>query len=386
MLRAMSALRWPLRGRVADVAIAVVVTVVVLGGTLLGVHDPGRIGHLDLTGLLLILLACGVLVLRRRFPVLVTIASLAACTVYYIESVVDGPVVLSFVVALYTVATERQLIVAAAIGALAMLTVVYGEVRSPVRHLDNLTLFMLAGWLVATVAIGAVTVHRRAYLQEAERRARDAERGKEEAAMQRAIEERLRIARELHDVLGHNISLINVQASAALHRNDPAMAHQALVAIKKTSKEALRELRTTLGVLRQVDEQAPTAPAPSLRGLGELVERAAAAGLEVRTEVTGAERSMPPEVDLAAYRIVQEALTNITRHAGASTAIIRIRYSEDDVSVQVDDDGAGGSPGDGNGIRGMGERARALGGTLAAGGLPSGGFRVDARLPIGDRS
>ena len=386
MLRLMSAWGWPLRGRVADAAIAALVAVIVLGGTLVGLHGKDDVGGLNLGGWLLILAACGSVYLRRRFPVLVAIVSLAVCTAYYVTSSVDGPVVLTFVVALYTVATERQLIVAVTIGVVAMLTVVYGEVRSPVRHLDNLALFMLAGWLVATIAVGAVTVNRRAYLRETERRARDAERSKEEAAIQRATEERLRIARELHDVLGHNISLINVQASAALHRQDPAQAQDALAAIKRTSKEALRELRATLGVLRQVDEEAPTAPAPSLRALPELVDRAAAAGLAVRTEVAGTERPMPAEVDLAAYRIVQEALTNVARHAGARTAIIRIRYGDDDVTVQVDDDGAGGVPGEGNGIRGMGERARALGGELTAGGRPEGGFRVDARLPIGDHS
>ncbi|HEX5598615.1 MAG TPA: sensor histidine kinase, partial [Micromonosporaceae bacterium] len=206
------------------------------------------------------------------------------------------------------------------------------------------------------------------------------EQRKEEEARRRATEERLRIARELHDVLGHHLSLINVQASAALHRPDPTRSEQALAAIKQTSKETLRELRTALGILRQEGE-APTAPAPGLNRLHELVTTAGRPGLEVRVELAET-RLLPPEVDLAAYRIVQEALTNVTRHAGATAVMVRVRPNGDDVLVEVEDDGTGVPGPPGNGILGMGERARALGGSLTAGPGPDGGFQVRARLPL----
>ncbi|MBQ1014032.1 sensor histidine kinase, partial [Micromonospora sp. M51] len=200
-----------------------------------------------------------------------------------------------------------------------------------------------------------------------------------EAARRRATEERLRIARELHDVLGHHLSLINVQASAALHRPDPARSEQALTAIKQASKETLHELRATLGVLREEGAGAAV-PAPGLSRLDDLVRTAGRPELEIRTELAET-RPLPPEVDLAVYRIVQEALTNVARHAGATTAVVRVRPDHDDVLVEVEDDGTSQPGTPGSGISGMRERARALGGSLTTGSQPDGGFRVCARLP-----
>jgi signal transduction histidine kinase len=225
-----------------------------------------------------------------------------------------------------------------------------------------------------------VTRNRRAYLAEARARELAAEQRLAEEARRRATEERLRIARELHDLLGHHLSLINVQASAALHRPDPARSEQALTAIKQSSRETLRELRATLGILRR-DGEAPTAPAPALDRLGDLVTAAGRSGVTIRTELAG-DRPLPAEVDLAAYRIVQEALTNVTRHAGATAAVVRVRLEDDEVLVEVEDDGAGPAGVPGNGILGMRERARALGGSLTTGPGTDGGFRVCARLPL----
>ena len=166
----------------------------------------------------------------------------------------------------------------------------------------------------------------------------------------------------------------------------PEQARSALTAIRGASKEALSELRSVLGILRQIDEEAPRAPTPGLDRLDGLVSRAEAAGLTVRTEVDGTPRPLPAGVDLAAYRIVQEALTNVTRHAGPATATVRIVYGDDSVTVEVDDDGRGplsnSTSAGGNGIPGMQERAAALGGALEAGPRPGGGFRVRARLPV----
>jgi signal transduction histidine kinase len=218
-----------------------------------------------------------------------------------------------------------------------------------------------------------------------------------------ADEERMRIARELHDVLAHNISLINVQAGVALHLMDeqPGQSRSALVAIKQASNDALKELRSVLDVLRQGQEQPPRASASGLAHLNSLVAGASATGLEVRTRVEGTPRPLPAGVDLAAFRIVQEALTNITRHAGPATATVLVAYGDQELTVQVDDDGKGVEPPSAaagqfrpadspigsdrrsrSGIRGMRERAAALGGELTAGPRPGGGFRVRARLPL----
>jgi signal transduction histidine kinase len=216
----------------------------------------------------------------------------------------------------------------------------------------------------------------------------EAARTRAEEDRRRAGEERLRIARELHDVLAHNISLINVQAGVALHLMDeqPGQSRTALVAIKQASNDALRELRSVLDILRQGSD-APRSPTSGLDSLDGLVANAAAAGLEVRSRVEGTPRPLPAGVDLAAFRIVQEALTNVTRHAGRpATATVLVAYGDHDLTVQVDDDGEGvdrAHPnGGGNGIRGMRERAATLGGELTAGPRPGGGFRVSAQLPL----
>ena len=218
---------------------------------------------------------------------------------------------------------------------------------------------------------------------------------REEELRRRASEERMRMARDLHDVVAHNIAVINVQANTALHLMDrqPERARSALVAINDVSKQALVELRSVLGVLRDVDE-APRSPPPGLGRLGDLTEHAAAAGLTVRVEEDGEPAALPADVDLTAYRIIQEALTNSARHSGGAHATVRLRHDDDALLIEVDDDGrpddraahqgaaSGGSGGSGNGIAGMTERAAALGGTVDARPRPQGGFTVRARLPV----
>ena len=219
------------------------------------------------------------------------------------------------------------------------------------------------------------------HVREVEQRADDAERTKDEAARRRAMEERLRIARELHDSLTHSISVIQVQAGVAVHlaRKRGEEVSPALLAIQEAGTDAGRELRATLGVLRSEEEGS------GLCQLDSLVERARAAGLPVTVTVTGAERPLPPDVDQAAYRIVQEALTNVSRHAGHACASVQLHYTPQTLSIQVDDDGKGTSTstrasGPGLGLVGMRERVSALGGQLEAGPQDS-GFRVRAELP-----
>jgi signal transduction histidine kinase len=343
-------------GWTRDVLFAALVLAGVLGLT---IAQSG----VELIGVVAIGLTCATLVFRRRFPVTVTIATIIGCGLYYPFVGSAGPLLATFVLALYSVAAAGRLVTASVIAVVVMAAIVVAEVFSPRRHVDDIAMFMLVGWLVAVIALGAARHSRIAFVAEAEKRATG--------------EERLRIARELHDVLAHNISLINVQASAALHRKNGET--EALEAIKHASKDALKELRATLGVLRQVDEQAPTKP-PGLQQLGVLVERTRATGIKVN--VDGEPRPLPPDVDLAAYRIIQEALTNVTRHASAREVHVRIHYGDKDMRVQVDDDGRGGEVKAGNGIRGMTERAQAVGGDLSVHSDGS-GVRVAARLPIG---
>ncbi|HEY9371369.1 sensor histidine kinase [Streptomyces sp.] len=377
----------------ADVLVAVVVALIVVVWTLVQSRNATESTGRTLLGWALIAVGCGALCFRRRTPVTVAVVTLAACAVYYPLSTYDGPLMIAFAIALYTTAAEGRFVAAVALAAVTLLAVGLGEIRQQPGHrqIDDTSLAMLAGWLISLVAIGRAVRTRTAYLHEVEQRALAAEREQEARARQSATEERLRIAREVHDVLGHSISLINVQSGAVLHRlskkPDPevalAAAEEALQAVKATSKDALRELRATLGVLRQADEAAPTAPASGLGLLDELVRRAGAAGLDVRTRVEGTPVPLPPPLDLAAYRIVQESLTNVTRHSGARSALVTIDWGARDVRLRIDDDGEG-APEDrpsGSGIRGMAERARAFGGELTAANTAD-GFRVDARLPL----
>jgi signal transduction histidine kinase len=221
------------------------------------------------------------------------------------------------------------------------------------------------------------------HVRDAEQRADEAERTREETARRRAMEERLRIARELHDSLTHSISVITIQAGVAEHlaRKRGDEVPPALQAIQEAGADAARELRATLSVLRTAED----GDGSGLGQLDGLVARAQAGGLAVTVTVTGAQRPLPPDVDQAAYRIVQEALTNVSRHAGQACALVRLQYTPEVLTVQVDDDGDGISTrptGTGLGLIGMRERVSALGGRLHAGPQDGGGFRVRAELPV----
>jgi signal transduction histidine kinase len=246
--------------------------------------------------------------------------------------------------------------------------------------------FYAAGWVVSAGVMAVSSYVWRLHLREVEQRAEEAERTRDETARRRAMEERLRIARELHDSLTHSISVIQVQAGVAVHlaRKRGEDIPPALLAIQEAGADAVRELRATLGVLRSEDD----GDGSGLGQLDGLVARARAAGLPVTLTVTGPQRPLPPDVDQAAYRIVQEALTNVSRHAGHSVASVHLRYTPEALSIQVDNDGngtvtqAGARPsGPGLGLVGMRERVSALGGQLRAGPQDDGGFQVRAELP-----
>jgi signal transduction histidine kinase len=370
---------WP-----SDVAVALVVGAVQLVGTAFSAQSQPERQPLDALGFLLLAAGPLALVARNRRPDLVVALVTAVTLLYMLLGYPYGPVVLSFVVAVFTAVTRGARLVAwLSAGALYVghfgLGYLLGGPWAPPLTLT--VMVAVAAWVLVLLIVAEVARIRRERMLEAART-------RAEEARRRASEERLRIARELHDVLAHNISLINVQAGVALHLMDeqPGQSRTALAAIKQASNDALRELRSVLDALRQVDDEPPRAPAPGLASLEDLVANAEAAGLLVRTRVEGTPRPLPAGVDLAAYRIVQEALTNVTRHAGRAAVTVRVAYGQRDLEVQVDDDGdaptAGRTSGGGNGIPGMRERATALGGELEAGPRPGGGFRVLARLPL----
>jgi signal transduction histidine kinase len=247
------------------------------------------------------------------------------------------------------------------------------------------------GWFSGVLAWGLLVLAVGELLRSRRERSLAAREARAEAGRRRANEERLQIARELHDVVAHHISLINVQAGVALHIVDrhPEQAQTALTAIKDASKEALVELRSLVGVLRDAGESAPRTPSGGLASLDDLVERSAHAGLAVRKTERGEVRPLPSAVELAALRIVQEAITNVVRHSGASSATITLQYDADTLGVTVQDSGRGlaasSTPSagtSGTGIVGMRERAEALGGSLQVGPGDAGGVSVHAVLPV----
>jgi signal transduction histidine kinase len=347
----------------------------------------------DALAYLLLVAGPAALLLRRRRPLGVLAVTLACGLAYAARTYPEGPSQLAVYPALWTVALtvpRRRAWLAAAVAAVAVGAAelfFYDDTM-----LDGEPLYA-AVTVLAAMWWGEAVRARRAYVAELRDRAERAERTREEEARRRVDEERMRIARELHDVVSHTIGVISVQAGVAshlLHRR-PDKAADSLAAIRQASDEALGELHAMLGVLRQGEGdggRAPLAPAPGLAELDALVAQAAGAGVEVAVSLEGEPRRLPAAVDLACYRVVQESLTNVVRHAGASRAEVTVSHQGDQVVVEVTDDGRAGSgngdgAGSGQGIMGMRERARALGGSLEAGPRPGGGFRVQASLPVG---
>ncbi|MFZ3555485.1 sensor histidine kinase [Streptomyces sp. BH055] len=368
--------RLAVRAGVRDAVIAVCVAAMLLAAALSGDRPDTK---LELLGCALLLTGGLVLYARRRAPVAV-LAVTGLCAVGYQATGVDVPVV-AYLFAVYAAVREghRTSTAVASVAVLAALPLAYlvsphgtsvGDAFSHSRGALEL------GWLVAAAAAGEA-------LRQAERRADEAERTREETARRRADEERLRIARELHDSLTHQISIVKLQAEVAVHvalkRGERVPEH--LRAIQEAGREASRELRATLEALRDDD----TRPPHTLDDLPELVKRAGSGDLETELTVEGSPHDVPAAVQRTAYRIVQEALTNVARHAAARSAQVVVDHRPDALVLRVDDDGRASpdaAPLPGIGLLGMRERVTALGGTLRAEPRAEGGFRVLAELPV----
>ncbi len=392
--------RWR-TGRSWHLLTALILTVVLVAGSY-GEAHPNQPTDINVHGhhvpytpnaaLLLVAAASLALIWRRRYPVATLAVSAAAVSAYGLLGYVNGAALVAPPIALYSLAlaaSVRQAVVAAVITLVALMgSTGIGNPFGPAGGG-----FYLIPAMVAAALFGGIAVsNRRAFVASIQARADD-------EARRRVDEERLRIARELHDVVAHTMSTINVQASAAatVLTERPEAAAEALAAIRTASKNGLRELRAILNVLRQADDADPTAPAPGLAQLDALIAGATQAGLPTTLTARGDRAPLPAGVDLAAYRIIQESLTNAIRHAGPATATVSLTYLDGRLLIEVTDTGRGAAPaearvgsaghpgsgsGSGHGLVGMAERAAVAGGTLHTGPAPGGGFAVTAALPF----
>ncbi|MFF5289740.1 sensor histidine kinase [Paractinoplanes globisporus] len=357
----------------ADGLLAAVLLVFGLVTTRFAAQNQPGATPLDTVSDVLIAVAAAALAVRRRWPVVTLAVVTAATTAYLNGDYAYGSIMFCFLVAVYTVAAELPLRPAAVFAGAALVAVSVHAFVPFDGDPGIAGLAPAAAWVVVPFAVGATV-----------RLSREATaRARLDAARRIADDERLRVAQEVHDVVGHGLAAINMQAEIALHllHRKPEQTEAALTAISRTSKQGLDELRATLVAVRRGYDRTPM---PGLGQLPALRERLADAGLPVFLTIDGTPPEvLPGVVDLAAYRIVQEALTNVLRHAGAANAEVTIRYGTETVELEVTDTGIGGAPSHhGTGIAGMRERATALGGELTAGPLPGRGFRVHAVLPV----
>jgi signal transduction histidine kinase len=396
--------RMPSTGRTAapvltDAGVGVGVAVGVLAASAAGV-GPRWISSprpLDAVAVGLVGVVAGALALRRRYPIAVLVV-LNAVALAWAAGQYPGPMILlAPLIACYTLAAARGWrwglagAAATALSALVAIRVAFGAAEPP-AGIAGIAVWMAATAGAAGTAVGyyqALLMATRAQL------AREAQT-REEQARRRAVEERLRIARELHDVFGHTMATISVQAGVGIHllQTRPGQAVEALTTIKQISDQALADVKAILGILRaDSDPGQPRTPRGSLDQLEALLDPVRAAGVQPLLTVHGSARPLPAAVDLAAYRIIQEALTNVLRHAHARTVRVDLRYEPERVVIQVLDDGTAASPGqpgpngqDGHGISGMRERALTLSGQFTAGPHPDGGFQVRCALPAPDQA
>ncbi|GAA4597899.1 histidine kinase [Planotetraspora phitsanulokensis] len=326
-----------------------------------------------------------VLVACRRFPIAIVAVAVIGSVVLMADGMAYPLTLPAVFYALYSIALGSGQVRTLAVGVAVKVVLV---TASLITH-PGITGFVVLLWAALAVTTGFAARSHHAYVAEADERARRAEQAREDEAKRRVAEERLRIARELHDAVGHHVALINVQAGALaclLDDEDRSQARESVAHIQRASEEALEDLRLTVGLLREPGLE-PTEPVPGLDQLEELLCSFAGAGLQVTREVTGQARPLPEAVELTAYRVIQESLTNIRKHADCDTAVVRLGYAPGALRLTVEDEGKAVTQGgrrmpEGHGIVGMRERVAAVGGRLSAGPRPEGGYRVFAELPL----
>jgi len=375
--------------RAVDAALALLLLANSVPGSML--TDPNSSRPTWWPAVLVTGVACAALMWRRSHPrttlVLTTACAMTVAALGYLPTVLLIAPVMAAIYALAQRTDWRttRVYVPAAIALLVATALIAG----PRDRSVDLEAIGPAVWLLLPAALGVVSRLRRAYLESVQARAEHAERTREEEARHRVAEERMRIARELHDVVAHHLALANAQANAAAHlmRTQPEQTQKILDDLTGTTAAALRELKATVGLMRQAnDPDAPLEPAPGLAQLPDLTAAFNSAGLTVTVVTEGEPQPLSPGVDLTAFRIVQEALTNVTKHAGTKAALVRLAYTRDRLSITVTNDGGGTSPSapaaPGYGVLGMRERALSVGGRLRAGRRPTGGFEVSTELPL----
>ncbi|MEV6623926.1 sensor histidine kinase [Amycolatopsis sp. NPDC051106] len=376
---------WWREGAVVAVAFALCL----LGGAL---RVDDTVTPPPLTAYLLAAVSSGLLPGRLRAPVAIVIATTLCGVLVAPLGLLSTPLTLApTAISAYSLAvrTERPVTPAVLLPAAALLVAVPPFFETEFSWADTSRLATVAATPLVAAVFGRSTRHRRAYLTIMEERARRAEESRDEEGRRRVAGERLRIARELHDLVAHRITLANAQATVAAHlfATHPEQARTSLDELVGTTRHALDELRATVGLLRQPEDTAAlTEPAPGLSQVPELLSTFHRAGLAVSMHEDGTARPLPPAVDLTAYRVIQEALTNVTKHAATGSAEVRLVWNRDHVTITVTDDGGGArKPQErppGYGLIGMRERSAAVGGSLSANVRPQGGFVVSAHLPL----
>ena len=363
--------------RYGDLLLAATLAVVTSFMTIQADANLQRDRPLDAWGLAMVVGTAAVLAVRRRWPLLTLGVATALTSTYLLLGYTYGPVLVSFLVAVYTVARHlplrRSAPAAAVVLAALLLHLFTNEAALP----GFLGLVPATAWVVVPFALGTTVRLTRQSLEQT----------RAETIRQRVDDERLRVAQEVHDIVGHGLAAIKMQADIALHvlPKQPAQAEQALRVISGTSTQALNELRATLDVVRAAGDEASRAPGPGLGQLEDLLRRMVEAGVHVDLRRSGTARPLPADVDLAGYRIVQESLTNVLKHAEVPAAMVRVEYGTGEVTLLVENPAEGDTTTDGGlGIPGMRTRVESLGGTFSAGLVDGGTFAVRARIPTGD--
>lgn len=379
---------WAWHPLALDLALALAILLINLlvpGGRYIG----ERI-ELNATVVVLAVVGSVALTFRRRAPIAVLVVTTGVATAFAIAEQAKSPIVAYMGVAIFTVVLSKdRLTRTVAVIATALLTLIAESLFVGGDILNNLGLVF---FVLFSGAIGEAVRNRRAYLQELEERALRAEQSRDEEAQRQVIEERLRIAHELHDVIAHHIALMNVQSGVAAHvlRTQPDEAEHALALVRSGGRTVLQELTVLLCVLRRSGSPLPTAPAPSLSELRALIQSFTSAGVEVDWTPPEAMGKLPEVIELTAYRIVQESLTNVLKHAPGASANVSITRAPGTLTITVTDTGPSHTGparaishlGAEHGLIGMRERVTAVGGTLDTGPRPEGGFAVHAVLPF----